>query len=250
MLHVPCVQGQGFWQHLRYGIVTATKVKNIITPAKLDPVKGEKRDRFMHRLLAEMILRRPLDEATTPAMIHGTDTESKARAAYALEMDIDPEPCGFCVNDGRTAGASPDNFVGEDGLAEFKAPFEPDIHLGYLLDEQSLVDEYRLQVQAQMWVTGRKWTDLVSYSLAIPHLVRVRISADSAAHTKMQEAVLKFNTDLAALTERAVSYGWLEVESWDQRLARLTASAPAPAGDFDLSDEDVRRIWEKTQSAV
>ena len=58
---------------------------------------------------------------------------------------------------------TPDGYVGEDGLVEVKCPFTTKVHMGYLLDPDSLQDQYYDQCQFQLMLTGRKWCDLVSY---------------------------------------------------------------------------------------
>ena len=58
---------------------------------------------------------------------------------------------------------TPDGYVGEDGLVEVKSPFTTKTHMGYLLEPDSLRDQYYDQCQFQLMLTGRDWCDLVSY---------------------------------------------------------------------------------------
>ena len=58
---------------------------------------------------------------------------------------------------------TPDGYVGEDGLVEVKCPFTTKVHMGYLLEPDSLRDQYYDQCQFQLMLTGRDWCDLVSY---------------------------------------------------------------------------------------
>ena len=58
---------------------------------------------------------------------------------------------------------TPDGYVGSDGLVEVKSPFTTKVHMGYLLDSDSLRDQYNDQCQFQLMLTGRTSCDLVSY---------------------------------------------------------------------------------------
>jgi hypothetical protein len=234
-LHIPCVQGEGYWHSLRYGIVTATGVENIITPAKAVPVKGERRERYMRTLLCELILGRAVETAVTPTMIHGNESEDNARAAFAFQTGVDPLPAGFVVSDDRTIGCSPDNFLGgDDGLLEIKCPFSPVVHLGYMLDPASLQAEYWQQCQTQLFVTGRKWCKLIAHNIAMPEMVQVVIEPDLEWQEKLSEALAAFNADFAALKARAVEAGWLKDTHYDDRIEAQPRAYPEFISDADI----------------
>lgn len=209
MIHHPCVQGSDAWLRLRMGKPTASEFDAIITAAKWEPTKSEARRRYMMRLLAELILDQPLAGATTPAMIHGTDSEDKARKAYEFERKADVELCGFCTDDEQTIGASPDGFVGEEGSVELKCPMSAEIHCGYLVDPETLKKEYFLQTQGQLFVTGRKWTDLVSYFRGMP-MVCERVKPVEEFQAKLGAALKLFTGDLALYVDMAKDRGWIK----------------------------------------
>jgi len=76
---------------------------------------------------------------------------------------------------------SPDGYVGEEGLVEAKCPYATKNHMEYMLNPESLRDQYNDQCQFQLMLTGRKWCDLISYDprWAEPlDLVTVRILPD------------------------------------------------------------------------
>lgn len=236
-LHIPCAQGSEYWNSLRLGIVTATGVDNIITPAKAAPVKGEKRERYMRTLLCELILGRAVETAVTPAMIHGNESEDNARAAFAFQSGVNPLPAGFVVSDDRSIGCSPDSFLGDDGLLEIKCPFSPVIHLGYMLDPASLQAEYLQQCQSQLFVTQRKWCTLIAHNIAMPEMVQVVIEPDLEWQEKLTEALAVFNADFAALKARAIEAGWLKDAPYDDRIEARPREYP----DF-ISDADIDTI--------
>ncbi len=207
-IHIPCIQGSDIWLRHRMGKPTASEFERIVQPKKWEPTKSETRRGYLVYLLTELVLDTPLSGVTTAAMQHGHDWEAKARAAYEMLTGVDTEPCGFCTNDAGTIGASPDFFVGEDGSGEIKSPFKPEIHMGYLLDDQSLVNEYFVQTQGQLYITGRKWTDIISYFGGMPMVV-ARVTPHAEFQSKLAAALGPFVSDLAIMVEFAKDKGWI-----------------------------------------
>lgn len=86
----------------------------------------------------------------------GNNNEDLARSAYEMETGNTVEPAGFVPFE-DWSGASPDGYVGEDGLVEIKCPFgirkdeKPDIKT---IDDQP---HYYAQVQVQLHFTRRDW---------------------------------------------------------------------------------------------
>ncbi|HKS74289.1 MAG TPA: YqaJ viral recombinase family protein [Terriglobales bacterium] len=208
MKFIPCTQGQPDWHRARMGRPCASEFERVITPLG-KATKSEARRDFLLSLLAELILDVPRSTVTTAAMQHGKDQEPKARSAYEMMAGVEVELCGFCTTDDGSAGASPDGLVGDSGLVELKAPFEPRVHLGYLLEPSTLVKEYHVQVQGQLYVTGREWTDLISYFGGMP-MVTVRVAPDQEFQAKLAEALRMFCNDLALYVDIAKERGWIK----------------------------------------
>ncbi len=90
---------------------------------------------------------------TTPAMQWGIEHEEDALKEYAFIYDTEVSQCGFIQHPTiQMAGASPDGFVGDDGLVEVKCPQSPN-HLRFFIDDHIKL-EYRAQMQFQMACTG------------------------------------------------------------------------------------------------
>lgn len=204
MIHHACVQGDEQWVRLRLGRPTASEFHRIITPKKWDLAAG--RRSYQLELLTEAILDCPLDGALTPAMLHGRDWEPKARAAYEMMQGVEVEPCGFCTTDDGQLGASPDGFIGADGSAEFKCPISPQIHVNYLLHPEEFKDAHWAQVQGQFFVSGRKWTDLVSYFMGIP-MVCLRVEPHVEFQERLQRHLHTFLAELGDLRALAITRG-------------------------------------------
>lgn len=190
---IDCVQGSTEWLKARAGIPTASCFDRILTPAKLR-LSGQS-PAYMHQLLAEIVTGRPIEDESDYKsfwMRRGSDLERKAVEAYEFQTEQDSRLVGFLTNDEGTIGASPDRLVGEDGACEMKAP-KLETHIGYMLDPQTLVDDYRLQLYGQLYV-GRgviNWDDIVSFHPDLP-LVRMRVYAAGDIFDRMDEALPEF----------------------------------------------------------
>ena len=140
-----CIQGTTEWLSVRAGIPTASMFDQIITPktGKLSTSS----EGYMLRLLAERILKRPIEQqAFSGWMDRGSAMESDAVAFYEFQRSLDTVKVGFITNDAGTIGASPDRLVGDDGLLEIKCPSEA-VHMGYLL-HGSLGEKHRPRCRA------------------------------------------------------------------------------------------------------
>lgn len=156
-------QGSEAWLRARLGIPTASQMDKIITP-KTMKLSGQA-DGYAHQLIAEQLLGVPLDDASSGFMERGNIMEQRAVSYYELQRECDTVPVGFIMRDDRRSGASPDRLVGEDGLLEIKVP-SAHRHVAYLLDKDGI--GYRVQVQAQLWIAEREWSDTLSYHPDLP----------------------------------------------------------------------------------
>jgi hypothetical protein len=190
IIHV-CTQGSEEWRRLRMGVPTASEFHRILTPGGKPSKQAES---YLFGLLGELMMGRPLDAPSFPWMERGHDLESDAANWYELQCDIATKIVGFCTTDDGRIGASPDRLVGDDGLLEIKCP-SPDVHVRYLLFPDRGVDaEYRVQVQGQLYVTGRRWCDVVSYHPELPSVI-VRVERD-------EDYIAKLDAELKTFCER------------------------------------------------
>jgi hypothetical protein len=74
---------------------------------------------------------------------------------------------------------------------------KPETHVRYLLfPDRGVEREYSVQVQGQLYVTGRKWCDVVSYHPELPRVI-VRVNRDDVYIALLAAALDKFCADLA-----------------------------------------------------
>lgn len=149
------------WFQARLGKVTASNIYNVLSKtAKGTPTN--KYEDYKIKLITERLTEEVSQFYTTPAMQWGIEHEEDALKEYAFIYDTEITQCGFIQHPTiKMAGASPDGFIGDDGLVEVKCPQSPN-HLRFFIDD-NIKPEYRAQMQFQMACTGRKWCDFISY---------------------------------------------------------------------------------------
>ena len=197
-------QGSAEWDEARLGVVTASAIGEVITPAKLELSK--QRFKLMHRLLAEWACGyREESFQGTDWTERGKHYEPEARAAFHLATGLEAQEVGFVYrNSDRLAGCSPDWLVGEDAGGEVKCPMAS-THIGYLL-AGGVPPQYKPQIQFSMWVTGRPAWWFVSYHPDLPiHMQRVEVDDDwqSAIDTHVPH----FLTEMLAYREQLEAIG-------------------------------------------
>ena len=189
-------QGSAEWIAARVGKVGASRVADIIDKTKSGP--SASRATYMGQLIAERLTGKPMDGFSSPAMQWGTDCEGAARAAYQFEIGALVERVGFIEHPKIImSGASPDGYVGGDGLLEIKCP-NTATHIETLLG-QSVPSKYVTQMSWQMACTGRAWCDFVSFDPRMPDSMSLfvkRVHRDDKLIAELENAVIVFIAEL------------------------------------------------------
>lgn len=193
------------WYALRCGKVTASMVWAVTK--KLKDAKKEATDRkyYRERLLAETLTGIVGDSRyITKEMEWGMEWEPVARASYEVDQSGMVDKVGFVTHDAIARfGCSPDCFVGDDGLAQFKCP-NTTTHLNYLLDG-IVPEEYEPQMVAEMACTGRQWCDFVSFDCRLPakmQMFKKRLERDEKRITQVENEVIAFLAEMDAMVEK------------------------------------------------
>jgi hypothetical protein len=192
MIHIDVEQGSPEWAMARIGIPTASQFHRILTP-KTRKLSGQAVG-YMHELLAEWALGCSLDGAQSSLMERGELLEGPAAEWYEFQRDVECKLCGLFLLDDRSAGASPDRLVGDDGLLEVKCPGGKNF-VAYLLGSYN--GDHFCQVQGQLYVTGRKWCDLLIYHPEMPSQI-VRMERDEEFIGQLDAALRVFHSDMLA----------------------------------------------------
>lgn len=183
------------WFATRCGIPSASNFDKIVT-SKGDPSKQA--IKYMYRLAGEKVSESYEETYQNAAMLRGIEMESEARNLYEVINEVEVEEVGFCLHDDGF-GCSPDGLVGSNGTVEIKCPLMA-THVGYLLDNK-LPTEYIQQVQGQLLVTGREYTDFVSYYPSIKPLI-IRINRDEVFIKKLRVELELFVGELQELIKK------------------------------------------------
>jgi hypothetical protein len=189
-------QGSPEWHDLRKGILTASTMNTVITPATLKTANNKETRTSIFELAAQRVSDIPPDNFTSYAMERGNLEEMEARLLYSEKFEPVYE-CGFVINDslGFPVGFSPDGLVGLDGSIENKsraAKFQMQTiieHLATKADDNLIPKEFMLQVQTGLWVTQRKWMDFTSYSNGL-NMVAIRVEPIQIYQEKIAEAAV------------------------------------------------------------
>lgn len=190
------LQGTQEWRELRLGKVTASRVADVV--AKTRTGWGASRANYMAELIAERLTGTPAERYINGAMQWGIETEPEARENYELYRNVTVDLVGFVAHPSiSSAGASPDGYVGQEGLVEIKCP-STKTHIDTLLGK-AIEDEYVKQVQWQMACTQRLWCDWVSYDPRMPvemQMVIRRVYRDDNLIAELESQVAVFLEEL------------------------------------------------------
>ena len=202
-IYLDVEQGSQAWLEARAGIPTASNFARILTPAKLQA--SEQRHDYTDELIGEWALGVDADDVWTDAMERGKVLEPEAFDYYRFHVDAEPKKCGLVYRDeSRTAAASPDGKVVDDGILELKCP-SARVHLGYLR-RGILPTKYAMQVQGQLWVSGRTWCDFMSYHPGLPPLI-VREYPEARYQDALDKMMPQFIAELLEGRERLRAMG-------------------------------------------
>ncbi len=185
-------QGSAEWYAERCGRATASRYSDVLATIK----SGEAATRRNYRaqLIAERLTGIPAEGFQSAEMRWGTEQEPYARIAYEARTGNIVEQIAFVRHPDPTllAGASPDGFVGQDGQVEIKCP-NTATHIDTLLKGMS--PDHVPQLQGNLWMSGRRWIDFVSYDPRLPERMQLyilRVRRDDVYIANLEREVRKF----------------------------------------------------------
>lgn len=231
------------WWAVRRGLPTASEIKKIVTPERL--TASTSRKSYMRRLLCEWALRETLTtDYETDLMKLAKQNEPNAAAGFSLIMDRDLRTMGFVTNDEGTVGCSPDRLF-EDKTLEIKCP-DRHTHLAYMIDPESLVEEYKLQIQMQIMVGEFEegWATSWSYDPKFTQVIK-RVPRD-------QKIIAALSTKLASFVDEMLEkrlhitreFGLPAVQ--DEKAVAAAKHEEEWGTEYHASDEDVEAILSAT----
>lgn len=197
--HKDVIQGSEEWHALRKGVLTASNMDLIITPS-LKIARNEKEKQYLYELLAQRVNTFSEDNYQSLDMLRGHEDEIEATAAYSKKY-APVEACGFVTNNklGFLVGCSPDGLVGSDGGIQNKSR-KAKYQMQTILSE-TMPDDYKIQVQTELFVTQRKWWDFNSYCGGM-HMITIRIEPDPIYQEAIEAAATAFEDRLFKAYEK------------------------------------------------
>ena len=177
---------------------SSTAIERALAGQRVDE-PGSAAIRYAALLAVETIAQEPLDDTfVTYAMRRGQELEPYGRAHYEKRTGSWVEEVSLVLTDDGKFGYSADGFVDDDGLIEIKCPMACDKLVAVWQSPEKAHLEYIDQINGGLWITGRKWCDLVVYC---PWLAPVgkdlfvkRIHRDEAAIEALEENLMEFMT--------------------------------------------------------
>ena len=189
-----------YWMAKRVGCVTASRFDAIMSRLK-NGKYGAGRDTYLGELIAERLTGEKTSIFQSTAMSWGIETEPEAVAAYEAHSFVSVEPADFVPHPRiEWSGASPDGYVGDDGLVETKCP-NTNTHIERLLGAP-VPKKYFLQVQWQMACTDRKWCDLVYFDPRMPDHLQLHVERIERDDELIAEMEAEAKTFLAEVEEK------------------------------------------------
>lgn len=190
-------QGSEQWHQYRLGKVTGSRVADVMAKGK-GGVDSASRKNYMMELLCQRLTGKREEKFVTDAMARGTMLEPMARSAYEAESGLMVIEASFVFHPTIAAfGASPDGFIGDDGLLEIKCPNTAQ-HVDFLQSGKP-DGKYIWQMMAQMACTGRQWCDFISFDDRMPEKLqyaKVRIQRDADKIAALETEIVKFLKEL------------------------------------------------------
>lgn len=195
-MHKAMIQGSDEWLAARCGLLTASEMRLILTPT-LKTANNDKARAHVFELLFQRMTGYVEPQYVSDAMLRGQEDEIYARAAYSEHFAPVAE-VGFITNAqwGFTLGYSPDGCIGEDGLVEIKSRCGK--YQVQTIAEDAVPDEYMIQLQTGLLVSGRKWIDFISYCGGLPMFVK-RVEPDPDIQEAIVTAAIAFEERVAEM---------------------------------------------------
>jgi hypothetical protein len=203
---IDCEQYSDEWYKARLGIPTASQFHNIITPLGA-PTRGDRRRKFMYRLIAERLLQQSMDDRFQNFWTkrgHDLEDEATKRFMFHIRRRITWDRIGFVTTDDGKIGASPERLSSnrKEGL-EIKCP-SPWVQVEYLLEGTE--ENYKPQVQGHMLVCGLDIMHLWCWHPQMPP-VHVPTPRDDDYIKKLSRELWHFCNELDSETDRALRKG-------------------------------------------
>jgi len=193
-----CEQLSEEWFKEKAGKPSASKTDRIITRTG---VPSKQQNGYLYELASEVITGVYTNSYQSKAMADGIEKEAGTRMLYEFIYDVEVEQVGMIYPDeSKKYLVSPDGLIGREYGLELKNVL-PKTQVYYLLNPDKLLDEYFVQVQTALLVTGFDRWDLMSNCDGMKPLI-LTINRDEAFLKKLSEELDKFCLELSMVINK------------------------------------------------
>ena len=165
-IHCNLPQGSDAWLGARVGVLTASRVKPIMSRIKKPWNCAEDITGGALTLLNTLTKENQTGEVkqfTSEACDWGNRFEDEAIELFEDYSLCHVERTGLILLDGCDyIGASVDGLIGDNQTAEVKCPYRSSVHVGYR-EPKKVLSAYKAQIQLQLLVTERDLCQFMSY---------------------------------------------------------------------------------------
>lgn len=200
------IQGTAEWLAMRAGKFTGSRFADLMAVTKSGP--STSRANLITELALERLTGNVEESYQNDAMRRGSELEPLARGAYEAHTGELVQQVAFVAHPTLAyVGVSPDGLLGDDGLLELKCPSALARHLA-ALRSGAHAQEYKWQVQGQLWVCNRKWCDVVSYDPRFPvglQLAITRVTRDDVAIKALEQACIAAHVEVNTIVSELQS---------------------------------------------
>lgn len=192
MIYYDFPQGSEAWLDARRGVITASRFKDCRGRLK----NGEPNQKcidYARDLARERVGGKVPKIFVNDAMRFGTEQEPFARLAYEARTSRMVDEVGFYTTDDSLFGVSVDGLIDDDGILEVKTLVSSDTLFTALGGD---ISAYMDQILGAMWLTGRKWCDLVLWAPDLApinrHLTIRTIHRDEEKIQALEDDLVRF----------------------------------------------------------
>lgn len=164
------------WYARRAGRVTGSNAGSVTAQGKTKGAESTMRRNLRAQIVTERLTGKSLEEGSyeSPDMKNGKGREPFGRMGYEAVMGEFVDEVGFAYLSDLAAGCSVDGSVNNfEGILEIKCP-KPATHIDYLTANR-LPPEYVEQARHNLFVTGARYLDFVSFNPDMPENAQILI---------------------------------------------------------------------------
>lgn len=180
------------WLPERIGRATASRMKDAL--AKTKSGWGAERMKYAIELVTERVTGLSVERFVTEDMKRGTRLEPVARDLYEVQTGDLVGPAGLVHHpEIEWFSATPDGFLGRDGLIEIKVP-RPERFMAWRMAGE-VPDEHVVQMLSQLACTRRKWVEFAAFCDLVPRekqLFIVRFEPPNSAIEEVEHGAREF----------------------------------------------------------